>query len=129
MNSNEIPLNYFYREYSQNYRKIVLERQAQLLKDGIKSYYINLIEEKMPMMEKAIMEVCIEYIRICNLEIELLPNNVFELLLLILERSKLTTYQQNPLFSIDLICAGYLEMIGARRPVLSSSKKMMSNIM
>ncbi len=32
MNSNEIPLNYFYREYSQNYRKIVLERQVQLLK-------------------------------------------------------------------------------------------------
>lgn len=81
------------------------------------------------MMEKAIMEACFDYIRICDLEIELLPKNVFELLLLILERSKLTTYQQNPLFSIDLICAGYLEMIGARRPVLSSSKKMMSNIM
>lgn len=81
------------------------------------------------MMEKAIMEACFDYIRICDLEIELLSNNVFELLLLILERSKLTTYQQNPLFSIDLICAGYLEMIDARRPVLSSSKKMMSNIM
>ena len=128
MNSNAIPLNYFYREYSQNYRKIVLERQVQLLKDGIKSYHVYLIEKK-KMMEKAIMEACFDYIRICDLEIELLSNNVFELLLLILERSKLTTYQQNPLFSIDLICAGYLEMIGARRPVLSSSKKMMSNIM
>lgn len=128
MNSNEIPLNYFYREYSQNYRKIVLERQVQLLKDSIKSYHVYLIEKK-KMMEKAIMEACFDYIRICDLEIELLSNNVFELLLLILERSKLTTYQQNPLFSIDLICAGYLEMIGARRPVLSSSKKMMSNIM
>ena len=46
MNSNEIPLNYFYREYSQNYRKIVLERQVQLLKDGIKSYHVYLIGKK-----------------------------------------------------------------------------------
>lgn len=123
MNSNAIPFNYFYRECSQKYQKIVLERQAQLLKDGIKSYYVYLIEEKMPMMEKAIMEVCIDYIRICDLGIELLPKNVFELLLFILEQSKPTTYQQSFLFSIDLICADYLEMIGAGRPVLSSSNK------
>ncbi len=105
-----------------------IQQRNLFLKDGIKSYHVYLIEKK-KMMEKAIMEACFDYIRICDLEIELLSNNVFELLLLILERSKLTTYQQNPLFSIDLICAGYLEMIGARRPVLSSSKKMMSNIM
>ena len=120
MKSIEIPINYFYKECFQNYRKIVLERQAQLLKDDIKSYYINLIEEKMPMMEKAIMEVCIEYIRICNLEIELLPNNVFELLLLILEQDKSNTYQQSFLFSIQLICADYLEIIDAGRPIIGS---------
>ena len=74
----------------------------------------------MPMMEKAIMEVCIEYIRICNLEIELLPNNVFELLLLILEQDKSNTYQQSFLFSIQLICADYLEIIDAGRPIIGS---------
>ena len=74
----------------------------------------------MPMMEKAIMEVCIEYIRICNLEIELLPNNVFELLLLILEQDKSNTYQQSFLFSIQIICADYLEIIDAGRPIIGS---------
>lgn len=105
--------------------------QIKLLKEGINNYFCSSInkKEKIQIMEKAIMEVCIDYIRICDLEIELLPKNVFELLLLILEQSKPTTYQQSFLFSIDLICADYLEMIDARRPVLSSSKKMMSNIM
>ena len=46
MKSIEIPINYFYKECFQNYRKIVLERQVQLLKDGIKSYHVYLIEKK-----------------------------------------------------------------------------------
>lgn len=85
-------------------------------------FYHTTLEEKVSMMKKAIWETCVEYISLSNTPIEVIPNDAFELLQMILDMITENSYQESFLQSVQFICRDYLEILGKGSPILFSSE-------
>ena len=133
MNQNKIPFNYFYFSCQKKYKLILFENMQSKLQNNtnkdldyfeiqFQMFYHTTLEEKVSMMKKAIWETCVEYISLSNTPIEVIPNDAFELLQMILDMITENSYQESFLQSVQFICRDYLEILGKGSPILFSSE-------
>ena len=133
MNPNKVPFNYFYITCQKKYKLILFENMRSKLQNNtnkdldyfeiqFQKFYHMTLEEKVSMMKKAIWETCVEYISLSNTPIEVIPNDAFELLQMILDMITENSYQESFLQSVQFICRDYLEILGKGSPILFSSE-------
>lgn len=133
MNQNKIPFNYFYFTCQKKYKLILFENMRSKLPNNtnkdldyfeiqFQMFYHMTLEEKVSMMKKAIWETCVEYISLSNTPIEVISNDAFKLLQMILDIITKNSYQESFLQSVQFICRDYLEILGKGSPILFSSE-------
>ncbi|MCI8347055.1 MAG: hypothetical protein HFJ12_03790 [Bacilli bacterium] len=119
--TDKIPFNYFYQLFQKEVNKGIVKTQQN--EDAISYFdYFRLNkEEQTTVYDKALMEVCIHYITLGDVPIDVLPNNPLQLTDLILETEHECSYQESFLNSLPFIYQVYFENMGLGFPTLIST--------
>lgn len=121
MENKEISFNYFYimfQKQLQNKYQEFYERRANRIKNN--SISIS-TEDLIEYYNDALYEVCLNYIQLSNSKIDIIPNDVFEFIHIILSDVNESKYTESFLISIQFIYQNYFEILGRISPVLMTS--------
>ena len=133
MQNNEIPVSYFYQIFCEQCRKDILGNQSTKIGRNVGELdFIGMMfeffetpqlskEEQLGIYDKNLFDICTNYITLSNIPIDILPNDVFELLELILNNMIDSEYQEGFLISLEFIYRDYLNYFGKGFPMLMSS--------
>lgn len=131
MNSNQIPFNYFYQIFKNEYRQIILKKERD--KIGKIADYLNEIfdfygsislgkNDQLSIYNQILFDICANYISLSNSLIDVYPANTLEFVELILNTIQENPYKESFLLSLQFIYQDYLACLGKGSPILMSSE-------
>lgn len=128
----KIQFDSFYKMFQGEFQKLAIEKERT--KPEYEEYYEELFlifgeiysprltnEEKIELMDKSLFEVCVNYVSLSNINIEVFPKTSFEFVSLILENREENPYQESFLQSLQFIVQDYLQGLKKGRPILFST--------
>lgn len=127
METTQIPFNYFYLLFKKIFQKEILElerkkigKNADILSDIFGFYYTESLpkEEKLSIYNKALFEVCTNYVALSNADIDIFPADTLEFVNVILDTIHKNPYRESFLMSLQFIYQDYLECLGKGAPIL-----------
>ena len=129
MNEKQIPFNYFYIMFQEQFRKKVFE--FELNKIGDSANIINEIfdinvatdipnNERINIYNEILHEVCCNYVALSNSSIDIFPSDSFQFVDLILENIHDNQYKDSFLLSLQFIYQEYFISLGHGYPILMS---------
>lgn len=136
MESGNVPFNYFYNIFQNEFRRLSLEKErmrigntADQLSD-IFDFYTSLAmskEEKISIYNQILYDICINYVSISNSSIYVFPKEPLELIDLILNKIHENPYRESFLMSLQFIYQDYFNCLGKGSPTLMSSNDSSEN--
>lgn len=124
----EIPFNYFHQLFLQNIQKKKIELARDRIAQDEEDDLISLLlfteftkEEMLSISNEVLMDICENYMITTQSEIEVLPNDPFSFINLILNKEEENTYRNSFLESLPLIYREYFSVLGNGIPYLMGS--------
>lgn len=127
---NNIQLPYFYNMFQDKFRELAIESEKKRIGDTVNDlseifdffYCLKLTpKETLEFYDKSFEHICHEYIVLAKLDMNIIDSNIYNLIDSILNITGDNEYQNSFLFSIQCICADYLQSLGKGKPVIMSS--------
>ena len=130
----KINFDYFYRIFIDECKSMLYKKKLELLDSKLVNneneievvfgfYNTNDIslEDGLYIYDTVLKNICLSYLCLSKSIIEIIPDNVFELIKLILENTTENDYKESFFTSLQFIYQDYFELLGLGRPMLWSS--------